>query len=431
MSEQPPVDDEFTRTPVPMSRSVSGFQVAMICMGITITLPALYTGGELARGLGIEAGFAAVVLGAVILGIMSVPAAVVGVRTRLSSYMIIEHVFGSVGAKFINACFGLVLLGWYAVTAEYFGRTLFLAAQDAGFVGMPEWFYCLVSSALVIATTIFGFRALDRLAVVAVPLLAFFLVGVMSFTLLEQGLAEVLALPAGEMAFTQGVSIVIGTMIVGVVLMPDFSRYARNLRDCLTASFLGNSGGIILSTTLAMVPALAYGSLDPMVYLTAMGVGALAIVLLVFATWTTNGANLYSVGLVVGSATTRVAYWQIVLATGLIGTAAALAGITDYFIEFLEILGLVVPPVASVYLVDYFLLRRTDFSEAHLARQPPIVFPALLATLMGGAISGGLWMAEIAFTGIAALESLALSALLYLAFDRIVTVLRQPASQAQ
>jgi len=344
----------------------------------------------------------------------------VGMRARLSGYMIIAHVFGVVGAKVVNLCFGLALLGWYAVTAEFFGHTLWLAAADYGLTILPRWAWISLSSVLVIVTTVYGFRALDRLALFAVPLLALCLTGVMIASLADSGLDELLARPAGDMPFSRGVSVVIGTMIIGVVLMPDFTRYARNLRDCLTASFLGNTGGIVLSTTLAMVPSLHFGLLDPMSYLTAMGIGGLALGLLVFATWTTNGANLYSVGLVVGSATARVSYGQVVLATGVVGTLAAIGGVAEHFIEFLEILGLIVPPVAGVYLTRFFLLGRRDFSTAHLHCRPPVVWPALLATLLGGGLASLLWFTDSAPSGIPACESLLASAGLYLALDRLL-----------
>ena len=80
----------------------------------------------------------AALLGALILSLMSVPAAIVGQRTRLSSYMIIEHTFGYAGAKFVNFWFGVFLLGWYAVTAELFGRTLYLAAGELISVGIQD-----------------------------------------------------------------------------------------------------------------------------------------------------------------------------------------------------------------------------------------------------------------------------------------------------
>jgi len=118
--------DASSRTPVAESEAVSGFQIGVVIIGISITLPLMYSAGELARGIGLSKAITAVAIGALILSLMSVPASIVGVKARLSSYMIVEHTFGYVGAKIVNFWFGILLLGWYAVTAELFGRTLFL-----------------------------------------------------------------------------------------------------------------------------------------------------------------------------------------------------------------------------------------------------------------------------------------------------------------
>ena len=92
--------DASSRTPVADEETVSGFQVGIVIVGISITLPLLYSAGELVHGLGLSRAIIASVTGALILSLMSVPAAVVGARTRLSSYMIVEHTFGYAGAKF-------------------------------------------------------------------------------------------------------------------------------------------------------------------------------------------------------------------------------------------------------------------------------------------------------------------------------------------
>ena len=163
--------DASSRTPVDASEAVSGFQIGIVLIGISITLPLMYSAGELAQGIGLENAVIATVAGALVLSLMWIPGAIVGARTRLSSYMIMEHTFGYAGAKFVNFWFGVFLLGWYAVTAELFGRTLFLAAGELTTLAIPEWTWTVLSSAVVTVTTIYGFRAIDRLALVAVPFL--------------------------------------------------------------------------------------------------------------------------------------------------------------------------------------------------------------------------------------------------------------------
>jgi cytosine permease len=236
--------DANARTPVDPAEAVSGLQIGMVLIGISITLPLMYSAGELAQGIGFRRAVIATLCGALILSLMSIPAAIVGAKTRLSSYMLIEHTFGYAGAKFINFGFGVFLLGWYAVTAELFGRTLFLGVNELAALRIPEWGYTLLSSALVTATTIYGFRAIDRLALVAVPFLLLALLAVVVLSLREIGVADLLATRgSGEISMPTAISAVVGAAIVGVVLTPDLTRYARTTRDCITASFLGQGGG--------------------------------------------------------------------------------------------------------------------------------------------------------------------------------------------
>lgn len=399
--------DANARTPVDPSEAVGGFQIGVVMIGISITLPLLYSAGELVRAMGLRDAVAATLAGALILSLMSIPAAIVGAQTRLSSYMIIEHTFGFVGAKFINLAFGVFLLGWYAVTAELFGRTLFLAAGDLGLASAPEWLFTVLSSAVVTVTTIYGFKAIDRLALVAVPFLLLALCGVVTLSFRETGLAEIAGIKgSGGVDAATGISAVIGAAVVGVVLTPDLTRYARSTRDCVTASFLGQGGGMSIAYLVGMVPVLVWGELEPMTYMLLMGFGGLALAVLVFATWTTNVINLYSAALAARACVPAGRYQPMVIVLGVLGTAGALVGIADHLIDFLILLGLLVPPVAGVYLADYFVLRRRDFSEAHLAARPALRINALLVALGAGALASILYFRGASLTSIGALDSL-------------------------
>jgi cytosine permease len=406
--------DANARTPVADDDCVSGVQIGVVLIGISITLPLLYSAGELARALGLAQAALATVIGAAALTGLSIPAAVVGARTRLSSYMIIEHTFGFAGAKLINLAFGLMLLGWYAVTAELFGRTLFLAAGDMSGLALPEWLYTVLASTLVTATTIYGFRAIDRLALVAVPFLLLALLGVVVLSLRHAPLSTLLAIPGdGSMNLATAISAVIGAAIVGVVLTPDLTRYARGTRDCVSASFIGQGGGMCIAYLVGMVPVLAWGELEPMRYLSSMGFGVVALAVLVFATWTTNVINLYSTALAARASLPLGNYRLMVLTLGVLGTVAALLGVADHLISFLVFLGLLVPPVAGIYLADFFLFRRRDYSAAHLRERPALRRNALAVTLISGSAASWLFYGGQSLTGIGAVDSLLLSLLLY------------------
>jgi cytosine permease len=406
--------DADARTPVDPAEAVSGVQIGIVLIGISITLPLMYSAGELALAMGFRQAIVAALLGALILSLMSIPAAIVGARTRLSSYMIIEHSFGYAGAKFINLGFGVFLLGWYAVTAELFGRTLYLAASELTPWSLPEWAYTVASSAVVTVTTMYGFKAIDRLALIAVPFLLLALAAVTALSLQKMGVSELQAFTgSGDMSMPTAVSAVIGAAIVGVVLTPDLTRYARGTRDCISASLIGQGGGMSIAYIVGMIPVLVWGELEPMAYMVLMGFGGLALCVLVFATWTTNVINLYSTALASRASVPLGAYRSVVIVMGILGTAAALVGIADNLIDFLVAMGLLVPPIAGVYLADFFIFKRRDFSAAHLNARPAFQVNAVVVALGTGLLSAWLYFADASITSIGALDSLFMALLFY------------------
>ena len=417
--------DASARTPVADAETVSGFQVGIVIVGISITLPLMYSAGELVRGIGLSQAIIAAVTGALILSLMSVPAAIVGARTRLSSYMIVEHTFGFAGAKFVNFWFGLFLLGWYAVTAELFGRTLFLAAGELTSLALAEWVYTVISSAVVTVTTIYGFKAIDRLALVAVPFLLLALIVVAVMSLNQTSFSDLLLIDAEGISMPTAISAVVGAAIVGVVLMPDLTRYTRSVRDCVVASFIGQGGGITVAYVLGIIPVLVWNELEPMTYMFIMGFGGFALAVLVFATWTTNVVNLYSTALAARASVPLGGYRSLVIVGGIVGTIAALVGIADHLIDFLIVLGLLVPPIAGVYICDFFILKRTDFSTARLSNRPALKVNALIAGIGSGLLATWMYYSELSITSIGALDSLLISVVAYLALEKGGAILGQ------
>jgi cytosine permease len=210
---------------------------------------------------------------------------------------------------------------------------------------------------------------------------------------------------------------VVGAAIVGVVLMPDLTRYARNTLDCVVASFLGQGGGIIIAYVLGMIPVLVWGELDPMTYMFIVGFGGIALAVLVFATWTTNVINLYSTALAARASVPVGRYRMVVVVCGIVGTAAAIIGVAEYLIDFLVVLGLLVPPIAGVYLCDFFFLGRTDFSPARLENRPAVKVNAMIAGVGSGIVATWMYYSDASLTTIAPVDSLLIALVVYLGLE--------------
>jgi cytosine permease len=413
------VANAHSTVPVPLDQSVPAYRVALISVGIAFTLTGLYTGAELATALGLHVAVRAIVLGSLILTVMSVPAAVVGARTRLSTYMIVSHVFGRGGAVAINVVLALVLLGWYAVTAALFGRTFYLAAADVLPVHLPQAVYTIASSVVVCATTVFGFRAIDRLSLAAAPLLVA-LTTYVAWRALQQSTWTALgSIPGLHVDLNTGVSAVVGGMIVNVVLMPDVTRYSRSVIDCVVISFAGNGFGGGAALILALLPVLAFHETDPMKYMAVLGLVVVAFSVLVVSTWTINAVNLYSTGLVTSTAFRGVSYGRLVVACGAVGTLLALTGLADRLIDFLVVLGLIVPPIAAVYIADYFVLGRHDYTSPGEGPAAVTNVSGVIACLLGALIGIVLYRMDVSLTGVPTIESFLSAMMGYLGLEAL------------
>ena len=140
-------------------------------------------GSEAQRGDGHARSMIAAVAGGFILSCIAASAAVVGARSRLSSYQLVLAAFGYRGGKLVNACLSVVMVGWFAVVASLFGDAALRAA--GGLVRLNASTWVAIGCVLMTATTLTGFRALDILAMLTTPLKVILLIAtvVASWTL--------------------------------------------------------------------------------------------------------------------------------------------------------------------------------------------------------------------------------------------------------
>ena len=402
--------DNHSRGPVPAAESVSGIAIAVVIIGVSITLPAFLVGTELMAALGLVGGGLAIFLGGFLTACIGYLTMRVGTETRLSTYNIIRFCFGRAGSRMVNLILATTLFGWFGVTAALFGRALSEAVDDAFGVLVPHPIFTIAGGALMVATTIYGFRAINRLSRVAVPLLAALLLYGVWAVLDGASLAELSSVTGqpheGIASVSAGISIVIGSFFVGVTIVPDLARFARGRHDAITGSFLSYGLGFPVVLLLAGLPVLVSAEPDLITAMTSLGLGIPVLIVMVFATWTTNINNLYSASLSIARMMPRVRDWVITLVSGVIGTLLALAGIMEHFVEFLILLGIIVPPIAGIYLADYFLLRQTRIDVDQSDPVPDFRWDAMAAWGLGCAVGFAQRTTDWSLTSVTAIDTL-------------------------
>ena len=411
-------DDSYAHSPVPAGVTVPGWRVGLIVASFSIGLPDFLNGAHNALALGLSGAIVAAFIAGAILWLGGSLTAIVSVRTRLSTYLLVRRSFGTGGAALINTVIALIHFCWFGVNASFFGEAMQQAAQANGLPGSFTGFVIL-GSVLMMASTVIGFRALDRLALIAVPLLAAILIAVVIVTLDRHGLATApAAVPPEPMSLGYAISALIGAYMLAVATMPDLSRYTSTVRGAIAGMALSFPVATPLMMTAAAIPALATGETSVMKLVGAYGFGTPVLFLLLLPTWTVNALNLYSSSLSLGSTFPRVRQWIFTVAGGVIGTALALLGILQAFIPFVLFLGLIIPPIAAIYVIDQFTRFRAADPARSLLDLPRFEWRAVATWLISVAVGACAAYKGWTITTVPALDATIAAAAIHCALRR-------------
>ncbi len=358
-------------------------------------------------------------VGALILTVIGSITAAIGASARLNSYMLNRIAFGDGGAAIVNLAFALSLLGWFGVNIDLFSGTVQRLAVDVFDRSIPSWPVELFAGLVMTVTTVFGFRAINLLSILLVPVLMLVTVQLIAGALDVAPLTELMARESGgDLSFGDGVSAVVGAVIIGAVILPDVTRFIRHwtggvylvLVSYLVIEFIVTCAGGLAATAL--------DDADLLNVMITMGIGGSAFAIVIFGSWVLNSLNLYSATLSVESTVSHLPNTLLIAALGALGTIAAFFNILDYFLDFLFYLAIVFVPVAGVVAVDYLFLRRSAYEREHLELQPGIRLAAVASWGLGACIALMGSLDWLAFTSVAAIDAMLVSAGAYFAMAK-------------
>ena len=401
---------DFPTTQVPSAATRSGRHIALVIVGGTIAIPAFLMAATIGASLGLRDAIIAFSCGCFVLGIFAAVTGFCGQRSGLSAYVLSEFAFGRWGGKVANLAVACSLLGWFGVTGTMFGRAGAQLGATVFGIELPVELYVVIGSALMVGVTLSGFKGIDKLALALVPVMVVFL-GVAAGVSYSD--VEDWTVPTGgeAMSVYTAISAVIGSYIAGVTIQPDYARFARSPKAATWSAFLALGISFPFTLSLAAVPAIAMGEPDILAVMILIGIGIPAFALLVLAAWSSNVLSLYSGSLAIATIFRRIRLPAVIATFGVVGTALALTRVDEYLVAYLLLLGITIPPIASIYAVETLVFRSRFDEEARRGR-PLVVYRAMLAWVI--AIVAGYLAQEGIFsiTNVAALDSILVAAVL-------------------
>jgi cytosine permease len=389
IAENPLLEEEFEHEPVPTTRRQPTASVAAVWFGFPMILTNAVFGGVIAYNLGFWSAFGAIALGNFVLllyvGTLSYIAGCTGRNFALQA----EHTFGKYGYAIPSGFLAGIVIGWYAFQVGLTGTTIHQS------FGWNERLTCVVAAVLYTAVTFIGIRALSIVGMIAAPL--YVVLGILALVLVAadhslggafgyRGLGA-----AGGMTYGGAVTIVIATFADSGTMTADFTRWAKDGRSAVYAAFTAFPvahmvaqlfGVIVVSAGVATSPATSGGDFLPI--LTSHG-RLLAVIALLFVF-----VNLGSVcthclynGAVGWSRITGSKMRILTIVLGIIGGGFAIGGIWNHFLHWLNFLGILVPPIGGVMIVDQLFVRHYSCIE----KMPPFRPAAFLGWASGAAVA--------------------------------------------
>ncbi|WP_301122813.1 cytosine permease [Mycolicibacterium fortuitum] len=368
--------EEYENQPVPLSARRSLFSVSAVWVGFPMIMTSAVFAGIVVYNLGFVMGLVAILVGDLILmgyvGALSYQAGRSGKNFALTA----ADTFGTKGFRVVSAFLSVLVIGWFAFQTGMVGSTLNLS------MGWSAPWITLLAGVLFVALTFVGIRAISWIGVVASAL--FIPLGVVAVILAAGnagGLGAALDYPggAGASAFSFGVAV---TMVFACfadsgTMTADFTRWARNGREGALAAFSAFPvayliaqlvGALVVALGAAAAPEVAGGDFLHVL----VGGGGILVPLAIVFVFVNLGSVcahcLYNGAVGFGNITGKTMR-QLTIVLGVVGTVAAVAGIWSYFATWLNILGVLVPPIGVVLILDQLVFAHRR-STAALAWKP-------------------------------------------------------------
>ncbi len=389
--------EDFPLEPVPATFSIPWGPLTVMRLGQFATLAQLFMGATLGFNMGIIPAFIGLAVGTVILLLIATPMGIIGCQTRQATALITRRVgLGVVGSGVFSVVAGLSVMGWFAVQTSLFASGLkAFAGAGAG------WLWTMVAGLTVTVMVYGGILAMRWIANITMPLFVVML-GIGLSRVITRGVTlHLLHGPSGHiLTVSEAITLVVGSFVTGAVVSPDMTRFQRSnqevIKQTLVSFLVGN--GLIAGVGILL------GQMLRTTNVTGSLIGALPGLagLLLFVTstikvsdWDIYGSSLALVNGLDLLGVRGVGRKRMTLVVGIMGTLLAMAGMVNSFEPFLIVLGVAIPPVAVIVIVDWVLGGRS--ADASLLRgadkgNHPLSLTvwALVAWLAGFAV--GRWL---------------------------------------
>lgn len=372
-------------------RTMSNWDMFATWVGANANNGTWYIGGVIAAAGMYTASTTLIISGLVSYALLAL-ASFMGFKTGLPMMALTRASFGLRGS-FLPSIINIVqFIGWAAANTfiaaisisvifkDLFGWQAYTAGGKAGLV-----IGIIIMSLLHLASISLGERSVRMIERIGIILVAIFVIWESIVVFQHVSLADIFAwTPPAKVRISSGaaIDILAAFNLAWVTASSDFSRFTKRKSGATGWSFLGANIGLFwfafigLTATIAtalMNNAFDPNDSDPSTIASKLGLGIIALLVIVITSTTANAVNLMAAG----SALTNM--WhklKLTPALRIVTIGATLvsfiplwfATFLDAFILFLDYIGMFLGPEIAVFLVDFFFIRKGQYELSEFTK---------------------------------------------------------------
>lgn len=342
------------------STNQSWWQLFNIQVSAITCLPVLLIGKILCEKYGWQVALTTIFAGNAILLLIGIGFVCMVIDKRMPTIDHALDTFGKKGAPLFSILLPCSSLGWFAIQLNLMAFSIqeFMTILD---FALPAYFFLTINIILGTILTLGmmgGMNTVKQMATISMLLM----IGTLTYMLyFVDKNAATASLP--QNSGLEGISLVIGFQILGLVDIPTFLLHAKNRTHGMVA--IVNMFAIVIPLMMALGAYLFYitggDSITDIMKTNKSFFWAVWItIFLLLGGWTTNNSNIHSAAVNSKIILGKYSYRYRVIIIGLLGTFIACLNPVAHLEFFLKILNIAIGSMGAVILSSYLLGAHRD-----------------------------------------------------------------------
>ncbi len=376
-------DPDYPLEHVPLEARRGLLSVTAVLVGFTFFSGTMFAGAQLGAAYPFGQLLVVLLVGNLLLGLYVATLAAISARTGLTTVLLSRYTLGSYGAKWADLLLGGTQVGWFGVTVA------FMAIPFVRALNLPEpWtpVMMIVWGGMHAMTAYFGYRGMERLSFIGVPLMVILGFWSISIALRDGGGFAAIAgrTPTEAMTLAAALTVIVGSFASGGTQAPNWGRFAQTPGIAFwaaIAAFLVANG---LMFVIGAIGGSVYQKPDLADVLAAQGLLVWGVLFLALNLWTTNDNAAYAFGVAGAEAFNVNNKRPFILIGAIIGTIFALTGAYNLLIPWMIAMGTFIPPLGGVIIADYLFVWKRRLPRMEHVQFIPLRWSAIIAYVLGG-----------------------------------------------